>query len=262
MKRAQIVTLGIAGLAAVGAIIGIKSLQSKPKEIVKEKTIPMTEILVAKSDISLGQMATEANFGWQAWPEQHVAPHFVKKRAGSNPIRDFTGAIARTPISAGEPITRKRLLKAGEGGVLAAILPSGMRAISTKITEDTAVGRLILPNDHVDVILIRRLRGRNGAEDFTADTLFRNVRVLAMGQTLEAKEGKKNSDGNTATLELNPKQSEMLALAKSMGEITLALRSVADMSQGGPSHNSLKSQRGNSVKMLRYGVKTRTYGVN
>jgi pilus assembly protein CpaB len=72
----------------------------------------------------------------------------------------------------GEPVTSLKLVKAGDGGVLAAILPAGMRAISTRIKEETAAGRLILPNDRVDVILTQRRRGRGGVEDSMSDTLF------------------------------------------------------------------------------------------
>ena len=121
-----------------------------------------------------------------------------------------------------------KLVKAGEGGVLAAILPAGMRAISTRIKEETGVGRLILPNDRVDVILTRA-RGRAGGDEFDSDTLFRNIRVLAIGQLIEAKDGKKLAEGNTATLELTPPQAQRLAAANSEGEISLSLRSIADM---------------------------------
>ena len=120
-------------------------------------------------------------------------------------------------------------MKAGDGGVLAAILPAGMRAISTRIKEETAAGRLILPNDRVDVILTQRRRGRAGSEDSVSDTLFRNIRVLAIGQLIEAKEGKKLAEGNTATLELTPAQAEELSAANAKGEISLSLRSIADM---------------------------------
>ena len=112
--------------------------------------------------------------------------------------------------------------------MLAAILPSGMRAVSTRIKEETSAGRLILPNDHVDVILTRRLHaGSGGQEEYVSDTLFHNMRVLAIGQQIETKEnGKKAAEGaaNTATLELSPRQAEMLAQANSMGEISLSLR--------------------------------------
>ncbi|MCB1483314.1 MAG: Flp pilus assembly protein CpaB, partial [Hyphomicrobiaceae bacterium] len=180
-------------------------------------------------------------------------------------MRDISGSIARSAIFAGEPINARKLIKAGQGGVLAAVLPSGMRAVSTKINQATAAGSLILPNDHVDVILIREMRSKNGGQDYVSDTLFTNVRVIAVGQQIETKEGKKSADNDakTATLELTPRQAEMLALANKMGEITLTLRSVADMqASSGGAGMDLKKQRGNAVRVLRYGAKSRVYGVN
>jgi pilus assembly protein CpaB len=160
----------------------------------------------------------------------------------------------------GEPITPYKLVKAGEGGVLAAILPAGMRAISTRIKEETSVGRLILPNDHVDVILTQRRRGRSGNDEFVSETLFRNVRVLAIGQLIEAKDGKKLAEGNTATLELTPRQTELLAEANSRGEVSLALRSIADV--GGRVEETPEQDKGVNIRVLRYGVKSKAYGVN
>jgi pilus assembly protein CpaB len=160
----------------------------------------------------------------------------------------------------GEPVTSLKLVKAGDGGVLAAILPAGMRAISTRIKEETAAGRLILPNDRVDVILTQRRRGRGGVEDSMSDTLFRNIRVLAIGQLIEAKEGKKLAEGNTATLEMTPTQAEELSAANSKGEISLSLRSIADMQKR--DEPTAQKERSDSIKVLKYGVRSRAYSVN
>lgn len=264
MKQAQLVSLGIAAVCGLAAVWGMTKLGGKKETVVVSEQTVKTQVLVAKQDISLGQIVTADNFRWQDWPDGAVSTSFIQSKMKPNALRDFAGRIARAPLLKDEPITEHKLIKAGEGGVLAAILPAGMRAISTKISESSAAGRLILPNDYVDVILIQRRRnGRGGGgEDFVADTLFRNVRVLAIGQLIEAKEGKKNADGNTATLELTPRQSELLALANSMGEISLALRSVADMNQSQPGASERTGQRGNSIRVLRYGVKSRAYGVN
>lgn len=269
MKRAQIIGISIAGVAGVVAFMIMKGIVSKPQVEKKvEVTVKSTEVLVARADIGLGQVANEGLFRWQTWPQEAITPGFITKAAGPNAMSQFSGAIARAPMMAGEPVTTNKLIKAGQGGVLAAILPQGMRAISTKIKEETAVGRLILPNDRVDVILIRRLRGRNGGEEYVSDTLFRNVRVLAIGQQIESKEGKKAIDGaaNTATLELTPRQTELLALANSMGELSLSLRSIADLEADGKGPTAgedlSKSKQGNAIQVLRYGVKSRAYGVN
>jgi pilus assembly protein CpaB len=268
MKRAQLIGISIAGTAGMLAFVLMKGIVSKPAPAPKTVALQVnsTDVLVARADISLGQVVNESHFKWQAWPKDALSPSFIAKSGSADAMREMAGRIARAPIMAGEPVTKHKLVKPGDGGVLAAILPAGMRAISTKIKEETAAGRLILPNDHVDVILIRRLRNRS-QEEQVSDTLFRNVRVLAIGQQIESKEGKKAAEGaaNTATLELTPKQAELLALANSMGEISLALRSVADMNseRDGPSAaNDLKRDRGNAVKILRYGIASRAYGVN
>jgi pilus assembly protein CpaB len=266
MKRAQIIGISIALGAGLLAFVGMRGvLKTPPKTVVQTERVDTVQVLVARADIPLGQLTTESHFRWQDWPKDAVGNAFITKSNKPNAMKDYTGAISRVPVLAGEPVTDAKIIKAGAGGVLAAILPQGMRAISTKITEASAVGKLILPNDHVDVILIRRLRGRSG-EEHVSDTLFRNVRVLAIGQTIEAKEGKKGSEGNVATLELTPRQAELLALANSMGDISLALRSVADLTrkQGVDDTSDLNKskERSNAIRVLRYGVNSRAYSVN
>ena len=117
----------------------------------------------------------------------------------------------------------------------------------------------------VDVILTRRMRSKNSTgEEFVSDTLLQNVRVLAIGQTLESKDGKKTVEGTTTTLELTPAQSEQLMMAKSMGELSLSLRSLADLrSDAGPiAKEKLGGNRSGGIRLLRYGQGSRVYGVN
>lgn len=267
MKKAQLIGIAIAGVAGLAAFVMMKGLVNKPQPA-KEKIVQVnsTEVLVARTDVPLGEIVNDGHFRWQTWPKDAVTANFITKEHGLGAQRDLVGRIARAPFLAGEPITPHKLIKPGDGGVLAAILPSGMRAISVKIKEETAVGRLILPNDHVDVILIRRMRARSGGDQHVSDTLLTNVRVLAIGQQIETKEGKKSSDGSasTATLELTPRQAEQLALATQMGDITLALRSVADIGNGeGPTNGAdIYKERGTSIRVLKYGTRSQAYGVN
>lgn len=267
MKRAQVLGLLIAAGAGILAFVMLRNMGGQTTvEKRVEVEIDAVEVLVARRDISLGEITNDGLFRWQKWPKKGVTPSFVTRKSNDRELKKLYSAIVRAPILANEPITKDKLVAAGQGGVLAAILPKGMRAISTRIKEETSVGRLILPNDHVDVILIQRERGKNGKEEFISDTLFENVRVLALGQQLESKDGKKTAGAaNTATLELTPLQAEQLALANSMGDITLALRSVADFD---PDNNGPKDGRAlkkkevsGSVRMLRYGVGSRAFGV-
>lgn len=251
--------------AGILAFIGMRSLLStKPATVVRTEKVELAQVLVARTAIPLGQLVQEGNFKWQDWPKGAVGATFITKSARPDALKDLAGAISRSPILPGEPITDSKLIKPGSGGVLAAILPSGMRAISTRITEQTAAGKLILPNDRVDVILIRRVRGQSD-DAHVSEILFRNVRVLAMGQQIEAREGKKGSEGNVATLELTPRQAEQLALANAMGEITLALRSIADFADASTGSEVLgkpKTPEPDAITVFRYGVRSRAHVVN
>ena len=160
--------VAIAGVCGLGAFFGVMSLVKKPTKVVREEvTTNTTQVLVAKNDIGLGQTMGPESFRWQDWPQKAVSPSYIQRRPRPNAIKELASrnesSVARAPMLAGEPVTPMKLVKPGEGGVLAAILPAGMRAISTRIKEETGVGRLILPNDRVDVILTRAARGRTAA---------------------------------------------------------------------------------------------------
>lgn len=269
MKRAQLTGIAVAGSAGLLAFVMVQSLVNQPQiEKTVEIHVKSTEVLVAGADIGLGEAASESQLRWQPWPEETSTAGYITRSAQPNALAQMAGAIARTPIMAGEPITPQKLIKAGQGGVLAAILPAGMRAVSTKIKLETSAGGLIMPNDRVDVILIQRVKGRNGADDYVSDTLLSNVRVLAIGQQIETKDGKKVADvsASTATLELTPRQSELLALGNTKGELSLSLRSISDLDANGsgPSAgNALeRPTEAHSVGVTRYGVASRSFGVN
>ncbi len=266
MRQGQFISIFIALSSGAVAFLGMRSLVSAPPrasiQIERTETVP---VLVARADMPLGHVAHEDSFRWQDWPVDALSGALVTRREMPAAAKEFSGAIARSPILAGEPINGRKLIRGGSGGVLAAMLPPGMRAVSTKITEYTAAGKLILPNDRVDVILIRRVRGRQGQDEHISEMLLRNVRVLAIGQQIEPREGRKGSEGNVATLELAPRQAELLALGNAMGEISLALRSAADLASvdAPATTDDLEARDRNSgIRVLRYGVRSRGYGVN
>lgn len=266
MRRPQLIGMAIALTAGVMAFVMVRGMVNRPPvEKTVEVKVQSSEVLVARTDIGLGQITSDGVFRWQSWPTETVTPGYITRSEQPDAMTQLSGSIARAPVMAGEPITQQKLVKAGQGGVLAAILPAGMRAISTRIKEETAVGNLILPNDRVDVILIRRVRNRSGQEDYVSDLLFGNVRVLAIGQEIESKEGKRTAGGaSTATLELTARQAELLALANSMGDISLSLRSIADLDleQGPMGGVDPSVKESTAIRVLRYGTPSRAYGVN
>ena len=263
MRRARVMVLAIAFTAAVGAAWVAKRIVSGPREVeTVEKTVGATDVLVAATDINLGDSVRADDLKWQQWPVEGVTPGLITRNAQPNAPTSLSGAVARAPFIAGEPIKEQKLIKISEGGVMAAILPSGMRAISTPIREETAAGGFILPNDRVDVILSHKMRV-GSKEEPVSEAVLRNVRVLAIGQEIENKDGEKVATGKTATLELTPGQTEVLALAQSMGEISLSLRSLADAAPGQSEATAkIGDAYSNSVKFLKYGVPSRAFGVN
>ncbi len=267
MNRARIAVFIFALAAAGGAAMLAKKMLSRPAEVreVVKTQYDTVQVLVASKELRLGDTVQAGGLRWQEWPRDNISGGYIVKEQKPQAVTDMTGAIARAPFLRGEPIKEEKLIR-GPGGVMAAILPKGMVAVSTSIQEETAAGRFILPNDRVDVILTRRLRSEGGTkEQFVADTLFRNIRVLAIGQTLETQNEKRTASGGTATLELTPAQAETLALANTMGSISLTLRSMADALPGqgleGEGAELLKEDQGNSVNVVQYGVSSRQYGV-
>ena len=144
---------------------------------------------------------------------------------------------------------------------MAAILPHGMRAISLDIAPDTGAGGFILPNDHVDVLLTRHDKAAekaSGVEKFISETILRNVRVLAVDQSVEEKDGKKVVIGKTATIELDPQQAEMLAMSRQLGTLSLTLRSILDSQSPTPETAEDRDDNNVSVNTVRYGVSTQS----
>ncbi|WP_424628229.1 Flp pilus assembly protein CpaB [Bradyrhizobium sp. SYSU BS000235] len=230
MKPAQVVVLAIA--VAAGGVAAYLASGSAPKTVQTAPAAPQmktTDVLVAKSDIGLGEKLKPEDLQWQSWPAATASASFIRREDRSDAVTQLTGSIARSPMLAGEPIRDTKLVKGNGSGFMAAILPTGMRAVSTEITPETGAGGFILPNDRVDVILTRRQRGGDeGKETVTSETLLSNIRVLAIDQTVEEKNGQKVVVGKTATLELKPRQSETLARARQSGTLSLALRSLVD----------------------------------
>jgi len=262
MKPARIAVLAIALLA--GGIAAFLAGRSEPTPAVLAPVVQLetVDILIANVDIGMGHAVSGQELRWQTWPTAAAGPNFIRKGERPGAIEQLAGSIARQPFSAGEPIRENKLIKAKGSGYMAAILPAGMRAISTEISAETGAGGFILPNDHVDVILSRRDKEAEkaaGVEVYTSEIFLSNVRVLAIDQTVEEKNGQRVVVGKTATLELSPQQAEMLARSRQMGTLTLALRSLVDTE--GAAEAPTEDQDGGKrrgMNVVRYGIPTTT----
>jgi pilus assembly protein CpaB len=252
MNRARIVVLSIAlGAGGLAAYLASGSREAAAPAPVAQ--LPTVDILVAKSDIGLGQSVKPDDLQWQAWP-QATSGNFINRASKADAVKEFTGSIARSPFIAGEPIREQKLVRADGSGFMAAILPAGYRAISTEISPETGAGGFILPNDRVDVILSRREKNPDsrGPELTTSEIILTNVRVLAIDQAPKEKEGTSSIVGKTATLELKPEQAETLTRARQSGILTLALRSIVDVNAVPKVEEQISKNDG--LNVIRYGV--------
>ena len=259
MKTAQIAVLSIAlGAGGIAAWLarGTDDKPQAPAQPVAQ--LQTVEVLVAKNEIGLGQTVKPGDLQWQTWPASTASGSLIKRTDRPEATKEVTGSIARYPFIAGEPIREPKLVKADGSGFMAAILPSGMRAVSTEITPETAAGGFILPNDRVDVVLTRREKNpeKGGADIISSEVVLSNVRVLAIDQAPKEQEGKNAVVGRTTTLELKPEQVETLQRSRQMGTLSLALRSIADvnMVEQTDEEGRQRSRRGESINVVRYGV--------
>ncbi|KIZ45147.1 MULTISPECIES: Flp pilus assembly protein CpaB [Rhodopseudomonas] len=260
MNTARIVVLTIAvGAGGVAAYLA-SGTGPAPAPSAPVAQMPTVDVLVAKADIPLGQAVGPGEVQWQSWPASSTSSSFIRRSERPDATTQLIGSIARSPFIAGEPIREQKLVKANGSGFMAAILPTGMRAISTEISPETGAGGFILPNDRVDVILSKREKSPDqpGSTDtVNSEIILSNVRVLAIDQTVEEKNGQKVVVGKTATLELKPEQAEFLARARQSGTLSLALRSLADASAAESTSNEHRAKR-DSINVVRYGVSTTT----
>lgn len=189
---------------------------------------PAKLVLVAAKALGAGSFIKADNLKWQAWPEDGVVDAYAVK--GKRDEKDFIGAVVRSAITAGEPLTDARLVHPGDRGFLAAVLDPGKRAISVPVNATTGIAGFIFPGDWVDIIMTVRFHAEEeeakGQTRYFSETLLTDVRVLAIDQAVENKKGEP-AVAKTATIEVDPKQAEKVAIGLEMGSLSLSLHSLA-----------------------------------
>jgi pilus assembly protein CpaB len=230
MKPARILILGVAvvaaGLAGVLAmsLAGRGSVVTQVQQVVEKE--PTVNVLVSSANLPVGARLDDKSAHWMAWPTGGVVQGFITETDKPEAIKDLQGAVVRMPIFEGEPIRAEKIADSNSR-IMSSLLPSGKRAVATEISVATGAGGFILPNDRVDLIMVRK---EKSGDKYLTETVLNNVRVLAIDQQVQEKDdGSKAVVGTTATLELTPDQTKVLAVAQQKADRqSLALRSVAD----------------------------------
>jgi pilus assembly protein CpaB len=190
------------------------------------------KVLVAKKALPVGTIIDADSFAFQPWPKELMQGAYYVE--GQPDAKTLAGTVVRYAIAAGQPVTRGSLVGPQDRGFLAAALGPGMRAVTVPVNTTTGVAGFVFPGDHVDLVLTQQVQGGgDGAPLKVSETIVRNVRVLATDQRYTDKD----EDGKTAvktfsnvTFEVTPKIAEKIAVAQSLGQLSLSLRSIADNS--------------------------------
>lgn len=236
-----LVALGAAGLTAFLALRFMTDLQrqQQAQQVTPTEAVGgVEEVLVAARDIGPGEILTEAEMRWEQWPKAVVDQRFtVKANAGEDPLSSFRDTMARRTIMLGEPLTAAMIIKQGDAGVTSAVLAPGMRSVTIEVSARTGAAGLVLPNDHVDIVLITNARdiagvgenvGRDTLSQFAAEAILRDVKVIAVDQQLAKEPGTgPGINAATVTLEVTAEQAQKVLVAQQLGTMALILRGWA-----------------------------------
>ncbi len=206
----------------------IASQRAQPTIITQQAPEPQgIKVLVAKIALPTGVFIQEEQLRWQLWPNDDVPENYLTEEEID--VEELYGAVVRRGFTPGEPITPKRVIRPGERGFLAAVLRPGFRAIAIRVTATSGVSGLVFPGDRIDIILTHTVTDRTGAEAVerrASETVLENVRVLAIDQTVDETSNEPNYAKNF-TLEVTPKQAEMISVVRELGGLSISLRSLA-----------------------------------
>jgi pilus assembly protein CpaB len=244
MDRKKVILLVCALLIAAVTAFMARSMfagGSAPKAVAQKPVPTGPQVIVATRALPVGTIITADAFRYQPWPKELIEEaYFMKKDGEPDATEQLIGTVVRNPITAGQPITQGSLVSPGDRGFLAAALGPGMRAVSVPVSALTGVSGFVFPGDRVDLVLTQAISPSNGNDENRAaglpfkvsETMIRNLRVLAVDQrsapTVDEKGNTVPSKYKLVTLEVTPRIAEKIAVAQTVGTLSLSLRSLAD----------------------------------
>lgn len=191
------------------------------------------KVLVARKPLPVGTIIDATSIGYKPWPKDSLQPSFYLQGSPDTDPSKMLGTVVRYPVTAGQPLTRGSLVGPKDRGFLAAALGPGMRAVTVPVDNKTGgVGGFVFPGDRVDMVLTQEIEGGGDGDPLrVSETIVRNIRVLATDQRIDSKTEDGETEvvkAQTVTLEVTPRIAEKIAVAQSLGTLSLSLRSIAD----------------------------------
>jgi pilus assembly protein CpaB len=223
-----LIIAGVTAFMARNMFLGASAPEAQASAVAQQEA---PQVMVATRTLPVGTIIDAEMLRYQPWPEGLVQEaYFVRGQEGAADPSELIGTVVRTEITAGQPLTRGSLVRPGERGFLAAALGPGMRAVTVPVSASSGVAGFVFPGDRVDIVLTQEVEG-DGPSLRASETIFRNVRVLAVDQRIDARDEEGNSvaqPGSNVTIETTPRMAERIAVAQTIGQLSLSLRSLAD----------------------------------
>ncbi len=212
-------------MMAIAILFGLAAVVLASRWLLRQPAASADRIVVAASDVNLGQRLTPDMLKLAEWPVDSLP-----KGAYSDPLK-VTGRVLKSSILRGEPVSDAKLAPAGTLGGLSALITEGKRAITVRVNDVIGVAGFALPGNFVDIIVSTQKDpasgDRSGHEQSISKIVLERILVLAVAQEVSRDETKPRVV-NAVTLEVTPAQAENLDLARSVGTLSLALRNQVD----------------------------------
>src|SRR5215210_2825760 len=225
--------VGALVIAVITAVMAKNMFAGAGAQSAQAAPVPVgPKVLVAKKALPVGTIIDAESLAYQPWPKELVQNAYYTEGSPEGDAKTLLGTVVRNPITAGQPVTRGSLVGPQDRGFLAAALGPGMRAITVPVNVTGSVAGFVFPGDHVDMVLTQEVKGGgDGPALKVSETIVRNIRVLATDQRITDKDKDGKTEVKTfsnVTLEVTPRIAEKVAVAQSMGMLSLSLRSIAD----------------------------------
>lgn len=232
MLRITVFVMMSLGLLGFGTVAWISMMPPTPDPAAEAAAAPVVQmetILVASRDLQAGTLVKPDDIGTVQVPRDKV-PEGASIDSSAN-RHQLAGAMVRRRVPAGDLLLGRELLRPGDHGFLAAVLNSGMRAVTIGVDAITGSAGLIWPGDRIDVLLTHQMDdpSRPIGRRIAAETVLSNVRVIAIDQQLvqgAAPGASEAKPAATVTLEVTGPQSERISVASRLGRLSLVVRAA------------------------------------
>ena len=251
-----VLTVLVGGGFVFGADYWINAQERTPVQVVTKiikPEIKLKNVVVAGEPLGFGMVLSSANLKEVSWPQNALPPGAFFS------IDDLLAKGSRVvlrPIEPNEPILVAKITGSNESASLSKLIADGHRAVTIRVNDVAGVAGFILPGDRVDVVLTREVQNRGGGDDrnrgrpsqsAVADLLLQGVRVLTIDQIADER-SEKPQVAKAVTLELSTQDAQKVALASSVGDLSLLLRSAGDQTLDQPKTIKLSDLSGTITK--------------